>query len=184
VIAAVILAAGASQRLGRPKQLVILGGVPLLHRAVNAAAKAALHPVIVVVNDSGLIEPLQAIGAQVVLNHRHSEGMATSIHAGVQLASSLNASGLVIMACDQPAVTPEHLLSLIAVPETASGSGYAEKIGIPAYFPAAMFSDLMELQGDTGARELLRNARTVTAEALSLDIDTEEDVRRAQELFG
>jgi CTP:molybdopterin cytidylyltransferase MocA len=42
----------------------------------------------------------------------------------------------------------------------------------------------MELQGDTGARELLRNARTVTAEALSLDIDTEEDVRRAQELFG
>jgi molybdenum cofactor cytidylyltransferase len=184
MIAAIILAAGSSKRLGQPKQLVEVGGETLLHRAVNKAINARFDPVIVVVNHASLIEPLQAIGVQVLVNHHHLEGMSTSIHAGVRWASGSNVSGVVIMACDQPAVTTQHLLELTSHPEIMSGSGYAGKIGIPAYFPAATFGDLMILEGDSGAREMLRNARTVFAEDLQLDVDTQEDLHRARQLFG
>jgi CTP:molybdopterin cytidylyltransferase MocA len=170
VIAAVVLAAGASKRLGQPKQLVEIGGETLLQRAVSIAIEAMLDPVIVVVNDAQPIEP-------------SSEGMATSINAGVHSASARNVSGIVIMACDQPTLTAEHLRKLITEPDTISGSGYAGKIGIPAYFPSSKFNDLMELKGDTGAREMLRDARPVVAEHLELDIDTEDDLKHARDLF-
>jgi CTP:molybdopterin cytidylyltransferase MocA len=58
------------------------------------------------------------------------------------------------------------------------------KVGIPAYFPAASFADLVELRGDVGAREMLRGARVVVEEALALDIDSEDDLKRALQRFG
>ena len=184
MISAIVLAAGASRRLGEPKQLARIGDETLLHRAVSIAISASLRPVLVVVNNAAVIEPLQAMGAQALINHEHLQGMATSIHAGVRWAGSINASGVIIMACDQPALTAQHLLQLTAQPGSMSGSAYAGKIGIPAYFPATKFSDLMNLQGDTGAREMLRNTRAVLAEELQLDIDTPQDLKRARELFG
>jgi molybdenum cofactor cytidylyltransferase len=184
VIAAVILAAGSSKRLGQPKQLIEIAGTTLLHRAVSVAIAARLSPVIVVVNNAELIQPLKAMGAQAMVNPRHLEGMATSIHAGVELARRINSSGVVIMACDQPAVIADHLRELIAQPDIMSGSGYAGKIGIPAYFPADNFGDLLQLEGDAGARALLCNARAVLAEDLTLDIDTQQDLDRARALFS
>jgi molybdenum cofactor cytidylyltransferase len=184
VIAAVVLAAGASQRLGQPKQLVEIGGETLLHRAISTAIEALLDPVIVVVNQSQRVESLQAMGAKITVNLRSSMGMATSIHAGVHSASALNVSGIVIMACDQPTLTADHLRKLITHPDTMSGSGYAGRIGIPAYFPASEFNALMQLRGDTGAREMLRNARPIVAEHLELDIDTQADLNHARDLFG
>ena len=65
-------------------------------------------------------------------------------------------------------------------PERITGSAYAGKIGIPAYFPATSFPDLLVLRGDTGARELLRRAASVADEGLALDIDTQEDFDRAR----
>jgi CTP:molybdopterin cytidylyltransferase MocA len=53
-------------------------------------------------------------------------------------------------------------------------------VGIPAYFPAADFGELLRLEGDTGARELLRSAAAVVCEGLALDVDTEEDLERAR----
>lgn len=184
MIAAVVLAAGASTRLGEPKQLVRLGGETLLERAVRTAREAGLSPVIAVVRDAALIEPLQTLGAQVLLNRRAYEGMSTSIHAGVRWSEGMKASGVVLMTCDQPAVTPEHLRALCDEPAGTAGSGYAGKVGIPAYFPAASFAELMSLEGDVGARELLRQARAVSFEALLLDVDTEDDLKRARELYG
>ena len=184
VIAAVVLAAGASTRLGKPKQLVMLGGETLLERAVRVAREAGCAPVVAVVQDATLIEKLQVHGAQVLLNRRFYEGMSTSIHAGVRWAEGMKADGVVLMTCDQPAVTAGHLRELCAEPELIAGSGYAGKIGIPAYFPSSRFGELMKLCGDVGARELLRGARAVNCEALGLDIDTEDDLNRARELFG
>jgi molybdenum cofactor cytidylyltransferase len=184
VIAAVVLAAGGSTRLGQPKQLVVIGGETLLERAVRLAREAGLSPVIVVVHDAALIEMLQAHGAQALLNRKFYEGMSTSIHAGVRWAAGMKASGVVLMTCDQPAITAGHLRELCAEPELMAGSGYAGKIGIPAYFPSSRFGELMKLSGDVGARELLRTARAVSSEALGLDIDTEDDLKRARELFG
>jgi molybdenum cofactor cytidylyltransferase len=184
-VAAVILAAGFSRRLGRAKQTVVLGGETLVERAVRVARVAGLTSVIVVVNPEGDFgHSLQQQGCMVAINREAAEGIAASIRSGVSAARALHVSGVVLMTCDQISVRPEHLQGLMAEREIPSGSAYAGRIGIPAYFPASSFVALLELEGDTGARELLRNARSVPTEDLAFDVDTEEDVVRAEKLIA
>ncbi len=183
VTAAVVLAAGASKRLGEPKQQVVIGGETLLERAVRTALEAALSPVIVVVHDAALIEPLQARGVEVLLNHRYSEGMSTSIHAGVQRAEETKTDGVVLMTCDQPMVTPQHLRALMQSGAIAA-SAYAGRRGVPAYFPSQFFPQLLQLTGDQGARELLRGAPVVELPGGELDVDTPADLAEARRRFG
>ncbi len=178
--AAVILAAGASTRLGRPKQTIVIGGETLVERAVRCALSAGLDPVIAVVTDADLMQPLQALGAVVLLNRQAYKGIASSIVTGIQWASDVGSTGAVITTCDQVAVTPEHLRSLCEQPDTVTGSVYAGQTGVPAYFPASAFRDLLVLRGDTGARKLLQGARGIPTEVLALDVDTEADVERAR----
>jgi molybdenum cofactor cytidylyltransferase len=182
--AAVVLAAGASQRLGRPKQTLMLDRQTLVERAVRVAMEAGLAPVIVVLRNDTLIDRVQALGAQPLLNRMCDEGIASSIRCGVTWASRLSALGVVLMTCDQVALRAEHLLALCASADRVTGSRYAGKIGIPAYFPASSFAALLALEGDVGARELLRDAAVVEDESLALDIDTEEDFLVAQVLLG
>lgn len=182
-IAAIILAAGASKRLGRPKQTVELAGEMLVERAVRVATGAGLVPVIAVVVDAGLIEPLQAQGATVLLNRRAYEGISSSIATGIRWAKGMGVDGVVLMTCDQVAVTPQHLQALIAAPDVVTGSRYAERTGIPAYFPSGSFDALMALEGDTGARDVLRDARSIPDELLALDVDTQADLEQAQRLL-
>lgn len=176
-IAAVILAAGFSRRLGRAKQGVLVGGETLLARAVRVATEAGLSPVIVVVR-----EAIDLAGAVVVVNTGAAEGMASSVRSGV--AAAEGAEGCVLMACDQPLLTPEHLSALIAQPDAVCGSSYGGRVGVPAYFPRSVFGELQKLHGDVGARELLRGARFVEDERLALDVDTEEDLQKVRELLG
>ena len=181
-VAAVVLAAGASRRLGRAKQSVEIGGETLLERAVRVAVEARLEPVIVVVREEEVGKLLR--GCDVVENALADEGMASSIRVGVARAEELGVQGLVVMACDQVALRAEHLRALCGEVDRVTGSGYAGKVGIPAYFPAEKFSELMELRGDVGARELLLGAAVVVDESLGLDVDTEADLARARELIG
>ncbi len=180
-VAAVVLAAGASTRLGRPKQSVVMGGETLVERAVRVAREAGLAPVIVVVRelDRAMYE-LQERGCLLVLNGEAAEGMAASIRCGVRVADRLKADGAVVMACDQVLLRAEHLRALCAEPGRVTASEYAGRRGVPAYFPAAVFGALMELRGDVGAREMLREAATVVDERLAVDVDTEADVERAR----
>ena len=193
-----VLAAGASRRLGRPKQSLEIGGETLLERAVRVAVEARLEPVIVVVRDPGVASVLGGCevvvrdtgvarglrGCEIVSNALADEGMASSIRVGVARAQELGVVGVVVMACDQVALRTEHLRALCGEVDRITGSGYAGKVGIPAYFPAEKFGDLMELQGDVGARELLRGAVAVVDEGLGLDVDTEADVDRAVRMLG
>ncbi len=181
-VAAVVLAAGASRRLGRAKQSLEIGGETLLERAVRVAVEAGLEPVIVVVRIADVAVGLR--GCEVVVNELADEGMASSIRVGVARARELGVAGVVVMACDQVALRAEHLLALCGEVDGVAGSGYAGKVGIPAYFPAEKFGELMELRGDVGARELLRGAVAVVDEGLALDVDTEADVERAQGMLG
>jgi molybdenum cofactor cytidylyltransferase len=181
VIAAVVLAAGASRRLGRPKQTVVLGRETLVERAVRVALEAGLSPVILVVRDDFAD---QIAGCQTVVNEQADEGMASSIRCGVVRAKELGVAGVVVMACDQVGLRIEHLRELFRQGARVTGSGYAGKVGIPAYFPAGSFGELLALRGDVGARGLLQDAATVVDEGLGLDVDTEEDVERARILFG
>ena len=177
-----VLAAGASRRLGRAKQWVEIGGETLLERAVRVAVEAQLEPVIVVVRTADVARGLR--GCELVVNALAEEGMAASIRVGVARARELGVAGVVVIACDQVALQAEHLRALCGEVDRVTGSGYAGKVGIPAYFPAGKFLELMELRGDVGARELLLGAAVVVDEALGLDVDTEADVERAQRMLG
>lgn len=174
-VAAVVLAAGFSRRLGRPKHLVELAGETLLARAVRVANEAGLFPVYVVLREATVVP-----GAVTVLNEEASEGMASSIRCGIAVAGEVE--GVVVIACDQVLLTAEHLRMLVG--RGVCGSGYAGRVGVPAFFPRAAFGELMKLRGDVGARALLRGAKVVGNEALATDVDTEEDLRRAREMVG
>lgn len=180
-----MLAAGASTRLGEPKQSVRLGGEDngetLLERTVRIAHLAGLEPIFVVVAP-GYAPPLDAI-ATVLVNGEAAEGMASSIRTGIAAAAKSGVAGAVILACDQPAVTDEHLRALAGSGDETVASAYAGRKGVPAYFPSSVFPDLMELVGDTGARELLRPARAIPLNKGELDVDTAEDLKRARELY-
>jgi molybdenum cofactor cytidylyltransferase len=170
--------------LGRAKQTVVLGGETLVERAARIALEAGLAPVIVVVRPEGDFgQSLQQMGCVVVVNERADEGMAASIRRGVNVAKMLRAEGAVLMTCDQVGLRAEHLGALCAAPGRVTGSLYAGRVGIPAYFPAASFAELLALERDVGARELLRGAAAVADEALAVDVDTEADLRVAREMF-
>lgn len=180
-IAAIVLAAGASRRLGHSKQLVQLNGETLLARVIRIAIQAELSPVLAVIADAGLAPLIERAQATVVWNSEASEGMASSIRTGVTHAIQAGAFGVVLLTCDQIALSAEHLRELCAHPESPAGSLYVGRIGIPAYFPASSFPDLLQLRGDTGARSLLVSARAVQNEQLALDLDTVQDVAIARE---
>jgi molybdenum cofactor cytidylyltransferase len=183
-VGAVILAAGFSRRLGRAKQSVVFQGSTLLERAIATAQEAGLRPVVAVVSDVSWVEILRGRDAVVLENAEAQEGMAASVRLGVGWLQDQGVTGAVVMACDQPGLRAEHLRALCEDLGRVTGSSYAGRVGVPAYFPAAVFGELLALRGDAGARRLLQGAASVRDELLALDVDTEEDLLRARERFG
>jgi CTP:molybdopterin cytidylyltransferase MocA len=182
-IAAVVVAAGASTRLGEAKQLIRFGSENLLERAVRLAGDAGCSPVVVVLGASaGMIQAGSKLGsAIVVVNEDWAEGMGSSVRAGVGALHGVD--GCVVMTCDMPAVTAIHLGALMGSGDVV-GSCYAGKRGVPAYFPVPIFPSLLQLRGDAGAKDLLVSARCVELPGGELDVDTPEDLVRARKLFG
>ncbi len=185
-VAAIILAAGSSRRLGEAKQMVRLGGETLLQRAVRVADEAGLEPIYVVVSREQMMEfgVTSLANCSALINERAKEGMASSIRVGVRQALEIGVTGIVVLACDQPAVTPGHLRKLLVAEEQVLASSYAGRRGVPAYFPARIFPELMAVQGDAGARSLLQGVQCVELANGEFDVDTPEDLARAQSLFG
>ena len=127
---AVILAAGASTRLGQPKQLIRIAGETLLDRAVRIAGKAGCLPVIVVVGAAlpEVVTRTTLLGAIKVVNREWRLGMSTSIGRGVEILQAIapESRGVLLMTCDQPAVTSQHIRALIGS-EEITASAYAER---------------------------------------------------------
>ena len=186
----VILAAGPSTRMGAPKQLLELGGQPLLLRAVEAALASPAWPVVVVLGaHAEKIRPLLArVPVLVVENAAWAEGMAASIREGIatlqQFSRGLDAA--VIALCDQPAFSADVIAQLIAA-QRATGRSivaarYAGRNGAPALFLHEHFSTLVHLTGEEGARTLLNGhpdtVAAVDLPALAVDLDTPEDFAR------
>ena len=184
-VAGIVLAAGASLRFGSPKQLIRLGGETLLARIIRVAFEAELDPIYGVVSAHFPLEitPRPMIP---IVNHEAVEGMASSIRCGVRALQNAHVSGAIILACDQPAVTVEHLERLALGGQCSQkvlASAYAGRKGIPAYFPFGLFAELLTLKGDTGARELLKTANALDLAGGELDIDTMEDLEKARRLY-
>jgi molybdenum cofactor cytidylyltransferase len=183
-VAAIVLAAGASHRLGRPKQNVVLAGETLLERTTRIVRDAELCPIIVIVrNEDEHADLVSSPDLIVAVNQNANEGIASSIRCGVAEASRHAIAGAVILTCDQPALCPNHLRALIEDAHRITCSAYGDSVGVPAYFPVEFLPSLLQLRGDTGARGLLKTAHAIAAEELKLDIDTEHDLNTARNLF-
>jgi len=162
-VAAVVLAAGGSKRLGQPKQLLRLAGETLVHRAARAALEAGCVPVLVVTGGTGaaVARAVADLAVACVPNPAWQEGMAASIRAGVEKAHGLDPlpTALLILLADQLAVDAACLRALLDAhrerPEQRVACAYAATPGVPALFPAADWGRLLALRGDRGAQALL-----------------------------
>lgn len=186
-VAVIILAAGSSSRLGRPKQLLPYRGTTLLRHAVQTALAADLGPVIVVLGaaEDTCRSALAGMPATITANADWEEGMGGSIAAGMAVVADSDFRSALLMLCDQPAITPDMLRALDDYQHKIGASIVASKfegtLGPPVIFAASHFTQLRELRGQQGARSLFKNdpagPATVDCPEATWDIDTEEDAR-------
>lgn len=162
-VVAIVLAAGSSTRLGRPKQAVVIDGETLVQRAERVARSVADEVIVVTEH----------------LNPDAAEGIASSIRTGVRLAG--DDARILITLCDQPLITAEHLRALLDIDAPIVATGYAGTAGVPAVFAPSLVPELLALRGDRGARAVIDAhgdiARVVPFEDAAVDIDRENDVR-------
>lgn len=186
-----MLAAGTSSRLGRPKQLLELGGKSVLQHVLDAAAASQLDEIVVVLGHAA-----QDIGArirlpartEIVLNHEYAQGQSASLRAGLRSAG-LEAAAAVILLGDQPGVRPEAIEAVVQAWRAGNGpvvqACYQGRSGHPTLFARSVWAELAHIEGDEGARSVLtahpewRSTAEVGGPAPE-DIDTEEDYARAK----
>ena len=184
--AIVIVAAGNSSRLGKPKQLLSFQNQTLIERIVAEAVAASLFTIVVTgANAEKVLLALNGENVIVVYNRAWPEGMASGIVAGVTKALELNSElqNIITAVCDQPFVTAKLFKELQNTrAQTGKGivaSAYADTVGTPVLFHHTYFKHLQNLKGSEGAKKLLKmcshDVATVSFPKGNIDIDTEED---------
>ena len=187
--AAIVLAAGASSRMGDVKQLLDAGGQSLVRRAAEVALAAPCAPVVVVVGAQAarVRAEVEGLGVEVVCNRGWREGIASSLRCGIRALPGTARAAFVLL-CDQPAISPALLRAMLAA-RRASGRTivacrYGGVAGVPALFARERFAQLLALEGDAGARGLIAAAgddvATVDFPDGALDVDTPADWERWQ----
>ena len=186
-IGAIILAAGESSRLGRPKQLLPFNGTTLIGNVLRAVLDSAVKPAVLVSGaHSELIK--KEVGNQPILivqNPGWRTGIASSIRTGIDtiLQTEPLLSSVILLVSDQPFVTAELINHMIAE-KTRSGKAiiacaYQDTLGTPVLFDRRYFKHLMDLKGQEGAKKLLstfsKAVASVPFDKGEIDIDTEED---------
>lgn len=188
-VAAIVLAAGASSRLGEPKQLLLdHEGEALVHKVARDAYEAGCRPVYVVVGAEGarISAAVHDLNITIVENLEWSNGLSTSIRCGVAAAahSKDRVEGALLLTCDMPSVGQPHIKLLLDSFNTTSrrvASSYGNTWGVPAIFPVEDFAALQSLDGDRGAKSVLVDDPSVSLlplEGGTFDLDTHEDVKR------
>lgn len=189
-VAAVVLAAGGSTRMGWPKQLLRLDGESLVRRAAKTAlgSRCAVVFVVVGAHAGAVAQELDGLALTLVENPRWQDGMSSSIRVGVEAlaAAQVPFDAVLITLADQPAVTSALFDRLIAAGETAPAGlvacEYAGTVGAPALFARHHFDALRELAGDRGGKALLATHAEAVARIPfpqgAIDLDTREDYER------
>jgi molybdenum cofactor cytidylyltransferase len=186
-IGGILLAAGGSSRMGRPKQLLNFQGKTLLRILAETLAGTLCRPLVAVLGaeTERSTAELDGLPISICVNENWQSGMSSSIKSGIRqildIESEINA--VIIALCDQPHVTSDDIARLISaftdsrLPIVAAG--YNDTVGVPALLSRAMFDDLCRLEGDKGARELIRKnpecVLTIPMEKAAIDIDTPDD---------
>lgn len=192
MIAGVVLAAGRARRFGRQKLLADLGGRPIVRHAVEQVLAAGLEEVVVVLGaeSDAVAAALSGLPVRTVVNHRYSEGMASSIVCGVG-AVTPGATAIVIALGDQPTIGAGTIARLVAAwhesRRAITAPVYDGTRGTPVLFDAALRSELLALSGDGGARPVVdadpgRVTEVHFARPMPPDVDTPaalEELRRS-----
>jgi molybdenum cofactor cytidylyltransferase len=194
-VAATILAAGSSERMGRPKQLLSIEGQPMVRRVTEVVCASGLAQVIVVVGAHAERVEAALIGLPVEIAHNQSwrEGLSTSLHTGIGALRPDIGAVLVILA-DQPALTPGLLLRLVeryrATGAPIVAPVYRGQRGNPVLFDRSLFPELLAVHGDRGARKVVaryaEQLERVACDdpAVVQDVDTVEDYQTATGAIG
>ena len=189
MIGGVVLAAGTSSRLGRPKQTLVLGDRPVLQHVVDAAASAGLDELVVVLGhkaeEVGRVLRLPP-GARTVVNPEFASGQASSLRAGFAALDARVHAGVVMLG-DQPGVSPASLRGVVEVYRRGGGpvvqATYGGRRGHPVLFDRSVWAEVAGQEGDLGAREALERHSEWVREAEvggepPADLDTWEDYQR------
>ena len=186
-IGIVVLAAGASSRLGKPKQALAYDGRSLLTHAINIAVESSARQVVIVLgaNADQLITEAGETHTRVLMNEQWQEGMASSIRVGLSelLVVDPAIEAAIFMVCDQPFVTATLLKELVNEYHSSGkpiiACTYGDSVGTPALFDKTIFASLLELEGDNGAKKIIKAApelvSTVSFPKGHIDIDTMAD---------
>lgn len=185
----ILLAAGSSSRLGRPKQLINYQGKTLIQHSIEAALNSTANDLVVVLgSNSELIQTGIESKEVPVLVHEHwEEGMSSSMQCGLRyLIETSQLEQVILMLCDQPYVT-QDLLDQLMNGKKASRKGilacsYSGTVGVPALFDQTYFPELFALMGAEGAKKVILNHQEdvflIDFPLGAVDLDTEEDVQK------
>ena len=183
---AVILAAGSSSRLGRPKQNLEYRGNTLLQHAIASAGSVAENVLVVLgANEDLIAATLDVTGAEIISNPGWQEDMASSIRIAIDHLEKENPeiSHVLFMVCDQPFVNTDFLAELkskgLSTKKGITATAYGNTLGVPVIFSSAYYAELRKLTGDEGAKHILKSnlhdlVQVPYKQAL-IDIDTETD---------
>jgi molybdenum cofactor cytidylyltransferase len=189
----ILLAAGASSRLGMPKQSLLYKQATLLEHSIRAALESMAGQVILVLGaGAAAIQPgIEDKRLSVVINEQWQEGIASSIRCGLQYLCTKEPAveSALFMVCDQPYINAALLNKLVTLQRQKGhaivASEYAAATGIPAIFDKKLFPALLQLKGDAGAKKLIRqqdDMATVSFPLGNIDIDTAADYDRLQKM--
>lgn len=187
-VAAVVLAAGASSRLGQPKQLVTLAGRPALAHTLDALRSSAVGRIVLVLGHAAdaITAAIDTTGVTIVRNEQYADGQSTSVQAGVRALDDDVGAALMVVG-DQPMLAPGVVNAIVRAYEETGGPFivpvYEGEWGNPVLVARATWPLLDSLKGDTGARPILRKHMDMVLEvpvegSLPDDIDTPEDYER------
>ena len=184
-IAGLVLAAGESKRLGRPKQLVKYEGKTLLNQAIHTLFETGITDVYVVLgaHRTQIASSIAKADAITIYNDQWRDGMGSSLQTGVKAVSADNqADAILVVLSDQPKVRVAHLNKLINSydQEHIICSRYNGINGVPTIFPRLYFTDLMSIAGDEGARKVITKYESEVVSfdcpECAVDIDTPSDL--------
>ncbi|MDQ3044321.1 MAG: nucleotidyltransferase family protein [Chloroflexota bacterium] len=192
-IAAVILAAGGSSRLGRPKQLLPLAGAPILTHVLRNAANSSLDEIVLVLGDQSDVigDAVGDWGQRTVVNADVAEGQSTSLRAGLK-ALPPDVDAVLFLLGDQPTVRATVIDAVIAARRSGAPiamARYGDELRHPVLFGRELFPELFAVRGDSGARMVLavHAERIVPVSiyeiAAPLDVDTEADYQALLQIW-
>jgi len=184
-----ILAAGASTRMGQPKQMLVVDGEPLLVHSVRVALETGAEVYVVIGAHADAHKALLSGLPIHMVEHPHwQNGMGSSLKAGLReiLIANPTTTGVLVMLCDQPKVSRAHLETLLHRAARSEkeivASHYDQTFGVPALFKQSMLSSLLTLGDEAGAAKLIRShpdkVEVVDFPDGSIDLDTPGDVAR------